>query len=449
MDPDGVPSLLRRALDRGARYADARVERTLSTRILWRDGEPREVSSGTEGGLSVRILGRSWGFASGPVRDARGLAEKALRLARRAGPRTNAAPEPPEPLRHRWYTAARRPPETVNPEEKLALVRGCARRAKGPEVRSVTVSYSDFKEEKVFLGPETELRSSVSRVLLAIRAVAREGTNVQEGAERIGATGGFEIAERGAERAADAGRKARALLRARRTPGGKMAVVMDGGLAGVFAHEAVGHAAEADHIVLGESILRGKTGRRIGSPAFTLRDEPALPGAFGFCPFDDEGVPGGSTTLVESGRFRGLLHSRETAARLETRPTGNGRAESVHEVPVVRMTNLVIPPGDRGLEELLEVRRGIYAKRMHGGQVDTVTGTFQFSAEEAFLIRNGEVGPRLRNVSLSGSTLETLRNVEARGKELEPSIGFCGKMGQSVPVSELCPALRISEILVG
>lgn len=439
---------MKRALARGARYADARFERVASTRILWRDNEPREVGSGTESGLCIRVLGNGWGFASGSPAEAPKLAERALRLARR-GPRAPGVPAPPEPLRHRWYASARRHPATVPLEEKMALVRRTARSARGPGVRSVTVSYTDLQEERWFLGPETLLRASIPRVLLAVRAVAREGANVQEGSERHGATGGFEIAERGSLHAPRAAEKARALLRALPAPGGKMAVVMDGGLAGVFAHEAVGHAAEADHLLLGESILRGRLGARIGSAAFTLSDEPALPGAFGYTPFDDEGLPGASTTLVEAGRLRGFLHSRETAARLRMEPTGNGRAEGVEDLPVVRMTNLVIPPGEWSDGELMDVRRGIYARKMHGGQVDTVTGTFQFSAEEAFLIRNGDLGPRLRNVSLSGHTLRTLRNVEARGREREASIGWCGKMGQSVPVSELCPALRISEILVG
>ncbi|MEM3085886.1 MAG: TldD/PmbA family protein [Halobacteria archaeon] len=448
MDPDRIQALLRRAIARGARYADARFQRIASTRLLWRGGEAREVGSGTETGLCVRVLGRTWGFASGAPADAAKLAERAARLAR-GGLRPRLAPRLPAPLSHRWLAPSRRPPATVPLEEKVALVKRTAKAARVPGVRSATVTYTDLEEERWFLGPETELRASVPRVLLGVRAVAREGARVQEASERHGAAGGFEIAEAGSARADRAGKKARDLLKAKPAPGGKMAVVMDGDLAGVFAHEAVGHAAEADHLLLGETILEGHLGKRIGSPAFTLRDEPALAGAFGYTPFDDEGVPGGSTTVVETGRLRGFLHSRETAAHLRAAPTGNGRAEGFEDVPVVRMTNLVIPPGDRTGEELLDVRRGIYARKMHGGQVDTVTGTFQFSAEEAFLIRNGELGPRLRNVSLSGSTLRTLRGVEARGKEREASIGWCGKMGQSVPVSELCPALRISEILVG
>ena len=142
--------------------------------------------------------------------------------------------------------------------------------------------------------------------------------------------------------------------------------------------------------------------------------------------------------------------NRETAFKLDIKPNGGARAESYNVRPLVRMSNTLIEPGDYNFDELFEgIKKGIYAKGTRGGEVDTAKGTFQFNAQEAFLIENGEITVPLKDVSLSGSTLEILKNIDALTKIREfGEPGFCGK-GQFVPVGDGGPYIRVKATTVG
>ena len=191
-------------------------------------------------------------------------------------------------------------------------------------------------------------------------------------------------------------------------------------------------------------------GRRVASPPVTIVDDPTVPGAFGSFPFDDEGLRGRRKVLIDRGVLRSYILDRECAWRLGLEPNGGARAESHSARPLVRMSNTFILPGDRAEEELFEgIKYGIYARGTRGGQVDTARGSFQFSCREAFLIERGEVTYPLRALALSGSILETLMSVEAAGRELEiKEPGYRGK-GQTVPVGDGGPHLRVRGVAVG
>jgi TldD protein len=227
-------------------------------------------------------------------------------------------------------------------------------------------------------------------------------------------------------------------------------VIADPDLAGVFAHEAVGHAAEGDSVVSGESILEKKIGEKVSSGFVTIYDDPAMENGFGSFPYDDEGVKGSKKILIENGVLKNFILSRETAFKLGMNPNGGARAESFAVRPLVRMSNTMIEKGEHSFDELIEdIKYGVYAKGTRGGQVDPAKGSFQFSAQEAFLIENGEVTKPLKDLSLSGLTLETLKNIDAVGKDVrfgEP--GFCSK-GQLVPVGDGGPHIRIKNVLIG
>ncbi|MBK5191063.1 MAG: TldD/PmbA family protein [Methanosarcinales archaeon] len=183
----------------------------------------------------------------------------------------------------------------------------------------------------------------------------------------------------------------------------------------------------------------------------TVADDPTIEHSHGYYRYDDEGMMSKRTEMIKDGVLVSYLHSRETAGRLGAMPTANARAADYSDIPIVRMSNTVIEEGDWNFNEMREdIPFGIYAMGMRGGQVDTVKGEFQFSAEEAFLIENGTLSKRLKNVSLSGRTLDVLKNIDAVGNDKKRgTIGFCGKDGQEVPVSEYAPHVRVTKILVG
>ena len=242
-----------------------------------------------------------------------------------------------------------------------------------------------------------------------------------------------------------------ALIRMKVGPG-----VEIGSLAGEFANwkgvESVYEiSGEADLVAAGDSCLDGKLGEMIGDPLVTVLDDPTWEGGHGSFPVDDEGLDTASRTLIENGRLVTYLNHRETAAHFDIPTNGAARAQDGLHHPLVRMSNTMIMGGKHeDLDELLEdVQDGVYACGTRGGQVDTGRGSFQFAAQEAWRIRDGELAEPLKDVSVSGMTLSILKNVDGLTKNaVLASPGFCGK-GQMVPVGDGGPAMRIRDALVG
>ncbi|MFQ6060842.1 MAG: TldD/PmbA family protein, partial [Thermoplasmata archaeon] len=297
-----------------------------------------------------------------------------------------------------------------------------------------------------------DLRSEVTRTYARTQVIAREGSKVVAFAEACGGTGGFEVFDTRdpIELSRSAAESAVRILSARSPPNGKMPLVADQDLAGVFAHEAVGHATEGDWVVAGNSCLEGRMGERIGSDLVTIVDDPTMEGGFGSFPFDSEGVLGRRKVLVDKGVLSEYILNRETAHLLGMKPNGGARAESYNSMPLVRMSNTFIQEGNSSFEELLEgIKIGVYAKGSRGGQVNPAKGTFQFNAQEAFLIEGGEITTPLKDLSFSGSTLEVLKNIDGVGKDFRLGRpGSCGKI-QWVPVSDGGPHVRVSEVTIG
>jgi TldD protein len=146
------------------------------------------------------------------------------------------------------------------------------------------------------------------------------------------------------------------------------------------------------------------------------------------------------------------MHDRLSAKHYKLRPSGNGRRESFACAPMPRMTNTILLAGESDPEEILRtVKRGVYAKRFGGGQVDIANGDFVFSLTESYLVEDGKITAPLKGVNLIGNGPEVLRKVTMLGNDVEVSDGIwtCGKDGQSVPVGVGCPTVKISSITVG
>jgi TldD protein len=282
-----------------------------------------------------------------------------------------------------------------------------------------------------------------------ITATAYEAGVFTFSREEIGSTAGFEVFDVEApeivgERAA---KRAIGQLKAKPPKGGTSPVILGPNVVGVFVHEAFGHLAEAD-LTLSGSVLFDKVGKKIASEIVTFYDDGTINGAFGSYKYDDEGVPAQKTLLVKDGVTVGLMHNRETAHKLNAKPTGNARAEDFRVEPIIRMRNTFMEPKDYSFEELIEgVKAGYYFKNLRGGQAN-LDGTFQVGVEEAYEIVNGELGGPVRNASISGNTLETLLKVDSVGKDFELWPGRCGK-GQTAFESNGGPHIKLKGVLVG
>jgi TldD protein len=290
------------------------------------------------------------------------------------------------------------------------------------------------------------------QVGLAYAAVARDGSLVQQAHDGVSSAVTYDVVldqdpavKAVADRAAD-------LLKAPPCEGGQYTVLLDNELGGVFAHEAFGHLSEADFLYENPKMRDLMSlGRRMGVKQLHIVDDGSMGRLLGTHSCDDEGTPTGKTDLIRDGVLVGHLHSLETAAKMGEQPTGNARAIGRGVVPLVRMTNTYVEPGEMTFEELIaDIDDGLYACGLFGGQ--TLMEMFTFSAAYGHRIRKGQQAELIRDVVLTGNVFETLHAMDGFGSDLKmrENVGGCGKGGQSpLPVTFGAPHLRIRDVVVG
>jgi TldD protein len=250
----------------------------------------------------------------------------------------------------------------------------------------------------------------------------------------------------------EAVRQALVNLEAVDAPAGNMTVVLGPGWPGILLHEAIGHGLEGDFNRKGTSAFSGRVGERVASDLCTVVDDGTLPGRRGSLSIDDEGTPTENTVLIENGILKGYMQDKLNARLMGVNSTGNGRRESYAHLPMPRMTNTYMLPGQDDPEEIIKsVKKGLYARNFGGGQVDITSGKFVFSASEAYLIENGKITLAVKGATLIGNGPDVLTKVSMVGNDLQldSGVGTCGKEGQSVPVGVGQPTLKIDGLTVG
>ena len=292
---------------------------------------------------------------------------------------------------------------------------------------------------------------------------AQENGILQRAVNSVGGLGGFEIIEtpEAIKLSSKSAKEAVELLKAKSPVGGKFTVIMDSRLNGTFIHEAFGHAVEADLVLNKESLLEGKIGEQVAKENVNIVDNPTMGHGKSFnlpyelfgCYFiDDEGIPSQKTTIIENGILKNYLHSLETSSRMGLLPNGHGRASSNTSRPQVRMGFTYMEPNDWNLDEIIEdTKNGILCEDFQYGYCDPSTGNFTFRIKLSYKIENGEKKNLMRDVSLSGMTLEVLNNISAIGNQatFDYSSGICGKGGQGVRVCDGGPYIRAENFTVG
>ncbi|MBU4222617.1 MAG: TldD/PmbA family protein [Euryarchaeota archaeon] len=436
-------------------FYDIRTIRSSSTSILLDNGDIREISNNFSSGAAVRALdGGSWGFVS--VDDSDSLdqalisARTLAKAAKNRFPRENIALAPVDKPSLHDLPVMKESPVDVPIEDKVNLLAEIEKSARVDGISSTNAVYSESHVTVGYSSSEgLDCEYTLNRIGFAVSAIAQSGGNYQIGRESRFEIMGFEIFKKhdAFELARKAGTTAVELLSAKTPKAGTYPLILDPELAGVFIHEAVGHAVEADHVIEGNSILEGKIGEQIAAPCITVYDDPSLH-EFGYYPYDDEGAQSKKTVLIQDGVLKSFLHSRESAGKLGG-TSRNARAQG-YSRPVIRMSNTFIAPDGAKFEEMLEeMKDGVYLIGSRGGQVNPGEGVFQFNAERGFIVKNGELSTPLRDVSLSGNTLEILNSVAMVGNDLKLNSGRCGKAGQLVPVSDGAPHVMVRSALVG
>jgi len=330
------------------------------------------------------------------------------------------------------------------------------------EIAQVSLHYGEKKKKISFVNTE-EVSYIEERqyIIFSLDVVAKRGEIIQTASEVIGGLIGYEIFQivNPEKLAQEVSARALAKLSAPEAPVGEMPVVLSSSAGGTMIHEAIGHSLEADSVQKGISpVYQGKIGQKIASELVTVIDDPTLANKNGSYIFDDEGTPAGKTVLIENGILKNYLYDRYTANKDKCISNAHGRRESYHSKPIPRMSNTYLLPDEdepatakAGSPKKIigSVEKGLFVKKMGGGQVNTATGDFVFEVEEGYLIENGQIGTLVRGAVLLGNGPEVLKSIDMLGNDLGWSIGLCGKDGQGVPVSDGLPTLRIKKLLVG
>ncbi len=441
-----------------ADYTEIRVEQREATTVIYRGPVLETASPVIDTGGIVRCLihRNGWGMATfNSLDDLAARVEQATecaRLAHRDAPIELAS----IPVSEGRSTASLdRDFRGVSLEEKRALVQAYNAILLGTSDKIVdtVAGYADSFSRITFASSEgTYIEEERPRISLRLRAIAREGDEVQTAFEGRSAQRGFDYVRGREELAQIAARRAVDLLSAASVVGGRYPVVLNQLLAGTFAHEAFGHLSESDFISENPQALEMLAlGRRFGDDFLTIYDDGSVPGQLGTHPYDDEGTPTHRTELIQNGILVGRLHSRETAARMGEAPTGNARAVSYRFAPIVRMTNTAIEGGTTPFDEMIrDIGLGVYACDAYGGQ--TGLENFSFSAGYGYMIRDGQIAEMVKDVILAGNLFTTLRNIDAVGNDFEwdESPGGCGKANQyPLPTAEGSPHIRIQDVVIG
>ena len=443
----------------GAEYVEVRMQEFFRTSLTTKDGRVEAAREGMDYGAAVRVLvNGAWGFATVSGLEAEMMDEavkKACSMAKASAEKLKSPIKLAEvkSIEDRVVVRPRKNPKEVPIEEKMKLLLALDKTIfdYDSRIKSCTIDYLDITGTSYFANSDgAYIEQSKLYVWSRILATAKEGDILTYGREEIGSTAGLEVFDENPPE--DIGRmigkRVIDQLKAELPKGGRFPAIIGPNVIGVFIHEAFGHLAEAD-LTLSGSVLVDKFEKKIASEVVNVYDDGTIEGAFGSFKYDDEGVPAQKTLLIKEGVVVGLMTNRETASKLGLPPTGNARAESFRHKPIIRMRNTYLAPGDRSFEELLEgIKFGYYLKSFRGGQAN-LDGTFQVGIQEAYEIVDGEIGKPVRNLSISGNTLETLQKVEAAGKDFELWPGRCGKDGQTAFICDGGPHARVKEVIIG
>ncbi len=453
-----IESVFGEIMTHSADYADLYFQYSRSEGWSLEEGRVKSGSFNIDQGVGVRVVsGEKTAFAYSDdislpaLRDA----AAATRSIARAGGDGKAAATTKKVGRALY--AAKDPVSTFSDVEKVRILERLEQfaRAVDPRVKEVMGRLSGDYEVVMIARHDGVMASDVRPLVhIGLTVIAEQNGRREQG--HTGGGGRYDyryFTDEILKGIAEAGvREALINLDARPTPAGQMTVVLGPGWPGILLHEAVGHSLEGDFNRKGSSVFAGRIGERIAAPGVTVVDDGTIADRRGSLNIDDEGNVTQRNVLIEDGVLKGYMQDSMNARLMKTAVTGNARRESYAHIPMPRMTNTYMLGGDKTAEEIVaSMKRGLYAVNFGGGQVDTTSGKFVFSASEAYMVENGKILYPVVSATLIGNGIESLKQVTMIGNDmqLDGGVGVCGKEGQSVPVGVGQPTLMIEGLTVG
>ena len=430
------------ATQRGATYADVRVVDDRSRALSTKNGKIGTASDSQSQGFSVRVIvDGAWGFASSADLKRASVettAAQAVAIARASAKvkQSDVRLVPEKPVTAEWATPCKVDPFTISVEQNLALLMKVD--AELRSVARVTLAETNMnfrREEQWFFSSEgSNIHQTKITTGAGYVAYAFAGSEIQKRSYPNSFGGqwqnkGYELIDelKLVENAKRIGEEAVALHKADQCPEGMFDIILESSQLGLQIHESIGHPIELDRVLGMEANFAGtsfltleklrtlKYGSDLVNVVADARQEhgPGL-GTFGF---DDEGVPAQCTPIIINGLFTGYLSSRDTAPLIGLeRSGGTLRAESWNRLPIIRMTNISILPGEKllSLEQLISsTDHGILYQTNRSWSIDDKRYNFQFGTEIGWEIKNGKRARMLKNPSYSGFTTGFWNSMDA------------------------------------
>ena len=455
LDKEMLAKIIAKALEKGGDFADVYLENRISRQIIMEESKFKSGLYGISQGAGVRVIsGNKTGYAYTDEITEEKLLKAAEVASYVATSGNKISPAGISVASRPSFITVRQPLEQIADEKRIEIIKRADQAARDydPRIKMTMIDYSDEIRSRVIANSEgIYLKDELPLLFFIVQAMSYDGKARHMARERLSQHSGFEMFEQVTPEtvAKNAAREAIAMLSAEDAPAGIMDVVMQNGWGGVLVHEAVGHPLEADNIAKGIGAFTGKMGKKVAAECFTMVDDGTMPNFRGTINYDDEGTEAKRNVLIENGVLTGFMTDVLSAKQLSMSRTGNGRRESFRYIPIPRMTNTFIDTGKDKPEDILSsTKKGIYVQSLSGGSVNPVTGVFNFTCREAYMIENGKKTSPIRGATLIGSCMDVISNIDAVGNDLDFGPGICGK-GQAAEVTAGMPTVRIRGINVG
>ncbi|ACB83993.1 TldD/PmbA family protein [Natranaerobius thermophilus] len=444
---------------KSADFIEIRVQKTLQNRIEFQGQDLDRIDSSNDYGGNVRaIVDGGVGFVSfNKLDDIHEKVNLAIEQAKLIGDRIpeNTSFSDVEPVVDHVTVEPQEDPRKLSLTQKKELLEeyNDIILSYGKPVTSSRIRYFDNFTKLYYINTDgSYIEQEKLDLGGGIIAIAADQGHSQMSVVGFGSSDDFGVVRNLHDRINKACQKATQMTKADPIKGGSYPVILDPSLAGVFVHEAFGHLSESDQLYENKRLREiMKLGTKFGGRHLNIYDTGDTPGARGYLKYDDEGVRTQKTDLIKEGELVGRLHTRESAAKMGEKPTGNARAINYNHPPICRMRTTCIAPGDATWEDMIkDVKLGVYAVDAYGGQ--TNGEMFTFKAGEAYMIRDGKLAEMVRDVNLTGNVFETLNNIDliSSDYQVKDTGGGCGKGEQGpLPTSQGSPSIRIQNVIIG
>ena len=457
LDTRVAQSAIDHAIALGADFAEVFVERNQINNIATLSSQVRDIASGIDFGVGVRVVYGTnvlYGYTNRTDQEElkRIVSELAAKDRRDPAAVSQAFDFRVAPDAHRAERTLSKDAEVGDKVAYLVAADRAARTASNLISQTQGACTQRQQGVEIFNSEGLHIRDTRHYVRASLRAVASNGTEQATGSRNDGGLLGWEIVETldPAECGSEAARQALVNLSAKPCPSGRMPVVIGNGFGGVIFHEACGHLLETTSVAKQASVFHDRLGEVVANPVVNAVDDGTLLREWGSINVDDEGMATERTQLIKDGVLVNFLADRVGAAQTGLPRTGSGRRQSYQYAPASRMRNTFIEPGDDSFDDMIaSIDRGLYASHMGGGSVQPGTGEFNFAVVEGYYVEDGKVRYPVKAATLISTGPDVLRRISMVGRDFALATGMCGSVSGMVPTTVGQATLKVDDILVG